>query len=433
MSNELSTPSSPGISALRPDAPRTWRARFAYIGPGIVLAAAGIGAADMVTALSGASAYGMGLVWAALVGVIVKFAITEAVGRLHLATGQTPMSSLRSAGRWLPWVFIVFLAVIGLVYGAALGSVAGLAASAMFPALPVTPTAIALSVLAGIMVIVGRYGLFERLMMGFTILMFVGVIGTAIAVIGNMEEPGLILSTLPPALPEGSITTVLALIGGIGGSAGIAAYGYWVREKGWRSATWLPIMRADSAISFGMVFLFVCAMSVLGTGMLYGTDGSIAGADGLAALANPIGDLLGSAPRVLFLVAFFFVVFSSIVGGYNGLSYLMADAIRVARGIPDEDADRHMAITSPVFRAFVCYCVVASTVIVFTGRPVGLVMIYAIFGSLILPILSAALLWLLNRRSIERIYRNGILSNIGLAGALALFGLLGIAQILESF
>jgi hypothetical protein len=54
MSNELSTPSSPGISALRPAAPRTWRARFAYIGPGIVLAAAGIGAADMVTALSGA-------------------------------------------------------------------------------------------------------------------------------------------------------------------------------------------------------------------------------------------------------------------------------------------------------------------------------------------------------------------------------------------
>jgi Mn2+/Fe2+ NRAMP family transporter len=430
MSNELSTP---GISTIRPDAPRTWRARFAYIGPGIVLAAAGIGAADMVTALSGASAYGMGLLWAALVGVIVKFAITEAVGRLHLATGQTPMSSLRTVGRWLPWVFLVFLAIIGLVYGAALGSVAGLAASAMFPALPVTPTAIALSVLAGIMVIVGRYGLFERLMMGFTILMFVGVIGTALAVIGHMEDPGVLLSTLPPALPEGSIMTVLALIGGIGGSAGIAAYGYWVREKEWRSSIWLPIMRADSAISFGMVFLFVCAMTILGTGMLFGTGSSIGGADGLAALANPIGDLLGGVPRVLFLVAFFFVVFSSIVGGYNGLSYLMADAIRVARGIPDEHADRHMATTSPAFRAFVCYCVVASAVIVFTGRPVGLVMVYAIFGSLILPILAAALLWLLNRRSVEPVYRNGIVSNIGLAGALALFGLLGIAQILESF
>ena len=60
-------------------------------------------------------------------------------------------------------------------------------------------------------------------------------------------------------------------------------------------------------------------------------------------------------------------------------------------------------------------------------------MVYAIFGSLILPILAAALLWLLNRRSVEPVYRNGIVSNIGLAGALALFGLLGIAQILESF
>lgn len=429
MGNEFSTP---GISTAS-QAPRAWRARFAYIGPGIVLAAAGIGAADMVTALSGASAYGMGLLWAALVGVIVKFAITEAVGRLHLATGQTPMSSLSDVGRWLPWVFIVFLAIIGLVYGAALGSVAALAASAMFPVLPVTPTAIVISVAAGIMVMVGRYGLFERLMTGFTILMFVGVIGTAAAMIGYMDSPGRLLSTLPPSLPEGSVMTVLALIGGIGGSAGIAAYGYWVREKGWRHATWLPIMRVDSAISFGMVFVFVCAMTVLGTGMLYGTDNTIAGADGLAALANPIGNLLGSLPRVLFLVAFFFVVFSSIVGGYNGLSYLMADAVRVVRGIPDEDADRHMATSSPPFRAFVCYCVLASAIIVFTGRPVGLVMIYAIFGSLILPILSAALLWLLNRKSVEPIYRNGTLSNIGLAGALALFGLLGVAQILESF
>lgn len=115
------------------DAPRGWRARFSYLGPGIVLAAAGIGAADMVTALSGATTYGMGLLWAALVGVVVKFAITEAVGRLYLATGATPMRGLQSAGRWLPWLLLVLLSVIGLVYGAALSSIAALAVSALFP------------------------------------------------------------------------------------------------------------------------------------------------------------------------------------------------------------------------------------------------------------------------------------------------------------
>lgn len=416
-----------------PDAPRGWRARFGYLGPGIVLAAAGIGAADMVTAVSGATAYGMGLLWAALLGVLVKFAITEAVGRLCLTTGKTTMSALRATSRALPWIFLAFLAVIGLVYGAALGSIAALALSALIPSLPVPPVAIGLSVLTGVLVVVGRYRLFERMMTAFTIVMFVGVVGTAIAAVGFMDDPGTLVTTLRPTLPEGSVLTVLALIGGIGGSAGIAAYGYWVREKGWRRASWLPVMRLDSAISFGMVFLFVCAMTVLGTALLHGTGEGIAGSAGLAALADPIGGLLGQAARVLFLVAFFFVVFSSLIGGYNGLSYLIADCVRVIRGIPDGDAERHMATTSPSFRLAVGYFVLASTVIVFTGKPVGLVMLYAAFGSLILPILAAALLWLLNRRSVDPAYRNGWLANTALTAALLLFGVLAVAQLAESF
>jgi Mn2+/Fe2+ NRAMP family transporter len=415
------------------EAPGTWRGRLAYLGPGIVLAVAGIGAADMVTALSGAADHGMGLMWAAVLGIVVKFVITEAVGRLHLATGQTPMSSICSAGRWLVWVFLAFFTAIGLIYGAALGSVAALALSTLFPALPVIPLSIALVVLTGVLVVIGRYGLFERVMTGFAVLMFVGVVGTAVVAIGRMDDPGMLVSTMVPTLPSGSMMSVLALIGGIGGSAGIAAYGYWVREKGWRHTTWLPVMRADSAVSYGLILVFVVAMSILGTGLLFGTGSSITGSTELAAFADPLGNLLGSVPRVLFLVAFFFVVFSSLVGGFNAIAYIMADGVRVLRAIPDSDADRHMAITSWPFRGFAAFCTLSGVVVVFTGRPVGLVLVYAVAGSLILPVLSATLLWLLNRSSVDPAYRNGKLSNIGLTGALLLFGALGVAQILESF
>ncbi|MFC7343901.1 Nramp family divalent metal transporter [Saccharopolyspora griseoalba] len=417
----------------RPEAPRRWRTRLRYLGPGIVLAAAGIGAGDMVTSLSGAAEHGMGLLWVVVVGVVVKFAITEAVGRLHLATGRTPMASIRSAGRWLPWVFLVFLAVIGLVYGAALSSVAALAAKALIPGLPVTPLAIGLALASGALVLVGRYGAFERVMMGFTLLMFVGVIAAAVAMLGAMDNPGDVLATLRPSMPAGSIMTVLALIGGVGGSAGIAAYGYWVREKGWRESGWLPVMRADSAISYLMIVVFVAGLSVLGTGLLYGTGQSIAGTEGLAALADPLGAMLGTVPRLMFLVSFFFVVVSSIVGGFNGLGFLMADCVRVIRGIPEAEADRHMAITSTPFRVVIGYFMAASAVIVFTGKPVGLVLLYALFGSLILPILSGALLYLLNKRSIDSAYRNSLASNIGLSSALVLFAVLGVAQIAEMF
>lgn len=430
MSNDVTTTRQP-VQA--PQAPDTWRARLRYLGPGVVLAAAGIGAGDMVTSLSGAASYGMGLMWAVLAGVVVKFAITEAVGRLLLATGQTPMSSLRTAGRWLPWTFLAFLGVIGLIYGAALSSVAALAIAGLFPALPVTPLAIALAVVSGIIVTVGRYGAFEKVMLGVTLLMFVGVVVTAAIMLGTMDEPGRVLSTLRPTLPEGSIMTVLALIGGVGGSAGIAAYGYWVREKGWRGAGWLPVLRADSAISYTVLFVFVAFFSVLGTGLLFGTGKTIEGTDGLAALADPLGGMLGPAAKALFLVSFFLVVFSSIIGGFNGLGFIMADCVRVIRNVPESDADQHMAITSWPFRLIIGYFVLASVVIVFTGQPVGLVLLYAALGSLILPLLSGALLWLLNRRSIPRPYRNTVVSNVGLSAAFALFAVLGIAQIIESF
>lgn len=412
--------------------PRTWRARLRYLGPGVVLAAAGIGAGDMVTTLSGSAAYGMGLMWAVAVGVVVKFALTEAVGRLQLVTGQTPLSSLRTAGAWLPWIFLGIFAVIGLIYGAGLSSVAALALQALFPALPITPVAIAIALVCGVLVLVGRYRLFERAMMSFTVLMFAGVIGTAAVMLSRMDAPGDVLVTLRPVLPEGSITAVLALIGGVGGTAGIVAYGYWVREKGWRDSAWLPVMRADSAFSYLIIVVFVLGTSVLGTGLLYGTEQGIDGTGGLAALADPLGDMLGAVPRLLFLVSFFFVVVSSIVGGFNGLGFLIADCVRVVRGFPEADSEGHMAVSSLPFRAVLAYLMAASAAITFTGEPVQLVLLYAILGSLILPILSAALLWLLNRRSIDRVHRNSLMSNIVLSGALLLFAYLCVMQIIES-
>ncbi len=423
-----------GHQAVEPEqAPATRRGRLALLGPGLVLAAASVGAGDMVTSLAGASGYGMALLWAILIGVVLKFALTEAVGRLYLATGQTVIASLRSVGRWLPAAFFVFVLVIGLLYGAALGSVASLALSTLFPALPLRPLAIAIALASAAIVYVGRYALFERVMSGFMLVKFLGMVALAIATLATTDDlPGL-FSSLRPRLPEGDVVTVLALIGGVGGTAGIASYSYWVREKRWQHRSWLPVMRADSAVSYTVTFLFVLCTTVVGTGLLYGTGETISGNDGLAALADPLGADLGSAARVLFLGTFFFVTLSALVGGFNALCYLLADSLRNLRGIPESDAEPHMAQTSRPFRLFVLYCAAAAVAVTFMGKPVALVLTYAAFGSLILPLLSGALLVLLNRRGIEPLYRNKVMSNVLLSGAFILFGVLAAVQLKETF
>src|SRR5699024_4371420 len=64
-------------------------ARWKVIGPGLVVAATGVGAADMVATLVAGSQFGYGLLWAIIVGVILKIVLVEGAGRFSLATGKT--------------------------------------------------------------------------------------------------------------------------------------------------------------------------------------------------------------------------------------------------------------------------------------------------------------------------------------------------------
>ena len=56
-------------------------ARWSLIGPGIVVAATGVGAGDLVATLIAGSRFGYALLWAALAGTVIKIALAEGVGR----------------------------------------------------------------------------------------------------------------------------------------------------------------------------------------------------------------------------------------------------------------------------------------------------------------------------------------------------------------
>jgi Mn2+/Fe2+ NRAMP family transporter len=69
--------------------PVGWRARLRQVGPGIMAAATGVGAGDLVATMVAGSRFGYTLLWAVLVGTIFKLALAEAVGRWHLTSGRT--------------------------------------------------------------------------------------------------------------------------------------------------------------------------------------------------------------------------------------------------------------------------------------------------------------------------------------------------------
>jgi Mn2+/Fe2+ NRAMP family transporter len=77
------------------------KSSWKYIGPGIVVAATGVGAGDLVATLIAGSNFGYTLLWAAVIGCVVKISLAEAAGRWHLSTGRTLIDGWESVSNRL--------------------------------------------------------------------------------------------------------------------------------------------------------------------------------------------------------------------------------------------------------------------------------------------------------------------------------------------
>lgn len=412
------------------EAPSALGGRLKIVGPGLIIAATGVGAGDLVTSLVAGTRFGTALIWAIILGALIKFSLVEGMGRWYMSTGTTIIEGWHSLSRWASGYFVVYLFLVMFFYGAAITSATALAVDAMFPGvLPVWAWAAIHGVAGFIILLIGRYGLFERIMEFFVGLMFVTVVGLGIFLLPGLEQS--LASGFVPTLPEGSLLYVLGVIGGVSGTYSLAAYTYWVRERGWRRSSWIPVMRVDSSVGYIVTALFMISMLIIGASFLFGTGTNISGEEGLVALSDPLGERFGVVAKWLFLLGFWSATTSSILGGWNAAAYLFADYVRTVRRVPEEEAEE-LSEKSIYFRSFLAYCAFPPMVLFAFGEPVLMVIIYAALGALLLPFMAITSLWLLNQR-VEREYRNRIISNALMVAAVLLFGVLAVQEIIGLF
>ncbi|MEU6644980.1 Nramp family divalent metal transporter [Saccharomonospora sp. NPDC046836] len=416
------------------EVPLGWRARLRQVGPGMMAAATGVGAGDLVATMVAGSRYGYTLLWAVIVGTIFKVALAEAVGRWHLTSGQTILAGWRSLGKTVLVYFGAYAVVWGFVYGATAMSASALPLNALFPGLSVRYWAIICGLIGFALVWFGRYALIEKIMTIFVGIMFVTVVGTAILVAPNLLDAA---DGLVPRLPSGSFVYVMGLIGGVGGTITMAAYGYWTMAKGWRSPKWLPMMRLDNTVGYITTAIFVLAMLVVGAELLFGQD-VISGDAGLLMLGDILANDYGQWARIPFLIGFFAVSFTSLIGVWNGVSLLFADWWRTWRlpsGAADsaDDYDRKAGERSPAFRAYVLWLTFPPMALLFLDRPFQLTVTYGVLGALFMPFLAGTLLVLLNSRRVPNEARSRWMSNGLLTICLVLFAYLAVNEIIGLF
>lgn len=398
--------------------PRRWR----IVGPGLVVAATGVGAGDLVSTMVAGSSYGYTLLWAAVLGCVVKIALAEATGRWHLATGRTIFSGWASLGSWTAVYFGIYAVVFAFVYGSAATQATALPLAAMFPAVSFNAWAIIAGVAGAVLVLFNRYEIIEKLMAVLVGVMFVSVVTAAVLTVPSLPDA---LAGLVPTLPEGSGVYTLGLIGGVGGTITIAAYGYWVQAKGWSDSSWMRIMRLDNTTAYVVTGIFVISMLIVGAELLSTINFGDADDDALLQVAPILDREFGEPMRWLFLVGFFATSFTSVVGTWNGVSLMFADFAESVtarlRGREIPSADKRATTSSWWFRGYVLWMTFPPMVLLMLGEPIAVVIAYGVLGSVFLPFLALTLIWMLNTSRVPREHRNGWLSNLVLAGAALLF------------
>jgi Mn2+/Fe2+ NRAMP family transporter len=397
-----------------------FRKLITYVGPGIVVAATGIGAGDMVAAAAGGAKYGYGLIWAVIVGALLKFVLNEGLARWQLATGMhLTVAWVKKMPVIFGWYFLVYLILWTFMVSAALMAATGLAAHSLWPVLSVEAWGILHSLVALAFVFWGNYQRFESTMKWIIGLMFVLVFLSVILI--APEASDLSTGLLNPTLEKGSLWNVLAVMGGVGGSVTLLSYGYWINEKSWNSVNYLPRIRIDLAVAYVLTALFGLAIIVLAADL---KPEMARGTVMVLNLSKQVELVLGISGKWLFLLGFWAAVFTSMLGVWQGVPYLFADFMQSVRA--KSKTDNPLAQSKP-YRWYLLGMAILPAILMFLGKPVWLIVAYSAVGALFMPFLAFTLLWLNNSKELKE-FKNSWLVNDLLIISLLLFILLAINE-----
>jgi Mn2+/Fe2+ NRAMP family transporter len=403
---------------------------LAIIAPGILVATTGVGAGDLLTASIAGSKAGLAILWSAVVGSFMKWTLNEGIARWQMATDTTLLEGwVTKLGRWIQWVFMAYFLMWTYFVGGALITACGVAAASIVPlgdpTLSKNIWGVAHSLGGLAIVLLGGFGIFEKVMKVFITFKFIAVLVTAYLLVQDWGPVarGLVV----PTISFESLPWTLGVLGGVGGTVTLLSYGYWIREKGRRGEEGARICRIDLAVCYILTAVFGIAMVIIGSRIqLEGSGIRLAGQ-----LAGQLALVLGPAGKWIFLLGFWGAVFSSLIGVWQSAPYLFADflALRKHRGAEPGTLHSIDLKKTAAYRGYlVAIAIVPLAGLFLTVEKIQLA--YAVMGALFMPMLALTLLAMNTRpRLVGERFRNPWWINLTLVATVLLFAYVGYLQL----
>ena len=383
---------------------------YLFILPGLLMAMTGVGVGDLATAGFTGAQLGTTVLWAILLGGIFKFILTEGIARWQLASNT---SIIQGVIQHLRKPFIVFMVLYFVPWcwfvGGALINAAGVAGKELLLLMGFevskAEAGIAHSLLALALLALGRQVLFNRAMSLLAVILFTTVISCVLFVPINPVD---VLSGLfIPQLPDqpGALSWTLALMGGVGGTLTIICYGYWLAGSQRTGTQGLKTSRWDIAISYCLTCLFGIAMVIIGSVAVQQGKGLSL----LLSISQYFTEQINPLMGVLFLVGAWAAIFSSLLGVWQAVPLIYADAVHSFKGIKIPLNQLPKSFSYKLWLGLLAIVPMLSLEIPFKE----IQKLYSVVGAFFMPILALTLLWL-NNRQVSSEFKNNTITNISL-------------------
>lgn len=305
------------------EVPRNLRDKLKFLGPGVVLAALAIGSGELILTPRSGAQYGFVLLWVPVLTIVYKAAFSEGLARLTIASGD----DVFRAFEWLPgpkhWAqyFIIVVYSLDMIGYGGIALAAGSAVIALFPGIDIRLASLVMSCLVPVLLFTGSYRFVEKLVFAMCAVLVAGVVYTLFQVPLPGRE---IVRGLVPTVPQGSVGTIMGLMGWVGAGTTTLLYSSWINEKIGKVRSedeyrrWVSTMRIDCVVSYGLILAISFAFLAMGAATLH--------AQGLVPerqeIMSTLSRMLDAVPggRETFLVVAFFALFSTVVSCLDGKS-----------------------------------------------------------------------------------------------------------------
>ena len=374
-------------------------------GPGLLVTAAFIGPGTITSASIAGANFGFTLAWTLLFSVIATILLQSMAARLGVASGKDLAQALRAHIHTPLFKAIASILVISAIgvgsaaYEAGNLSGASLGLMSIFPQINSQIWTPLIAIFSALLLYSGKHKLVESALVILVLLMSLVFISTLIIAAPPIEQ---LLAGFIPRIPEGSITTVLALIG-----TTIVPYNLFLhsgilaakQDKNSNIEKVIKQTNLDTGLSITLGGVITLAILSTASVAFYGSD---AGKISAANMASQLEPLLGNAAQYFFAVGLFAAGLTSAITAPLAGAYAMCGMLGWSNNMKSRQF-KWVALVILIFGA---------TVASLRLDPISVIIFAQAANGLLLPIVTFYLVWLVNQKAVMGKYTNSLLVNL---------------------